>query len=96
MHHGLALQIDEGRLARRVHDLQDERASLSSSQMKVVVVFARKRPRGNFQPINLAGQARRFRFRYRMSNPRSEQHALKFICNGAKASTAPENMAVGI
>src|SRR5215472_5509632 len=95
MHHGLALQIDERGLARRVHDLQDERASLPGSQMKVVVVLARKRSRPNVQAIDLPGQSSSFRFGYPVANARFEEHASKFIRNSATASTAGPKIAVG-
>ena len=72
-----------------MHHLENERPAVRGGQMKIVVVFARKRPRGGFQSINFTGQARRLRFRYMMRDACFQQHASKFICNHALTSTSP-------
>src|SRR5690242_15034662 len=92
MYQRLALQINEGRLARRMHHLENERSAIRGGQMKIVVVFARKRPHGSLHPINFPGQACSFRFRYMMRDACFQQHASKFICNSATASTSPRQI----
>jgi len=43
-----ALHLDKSALAVWMHDLEHEFAAIFCTQMKIVVVFARKRMRGSF------------------------------------------------
>src|SRR5260370_28487493 len=54
--------------------------------MKIVVIFARQRPRPGLKPIEFARQANRFRFRRWLSYARLQQHASNLICKCRSAS----------
>ena len=90
MHQRLRLQVDERGLARRMHHLQDEGAARRCNQMKILVVFAGKRPRRCLQPIHFARQPGGLGFRQTMGDACFKRHASNFICKGATASTAPQ------
>ncbi len=89
MHQRFALQINERPLSRRVHHFQHKRAAVRSAQMKIVVVLARKRPRGHLQPVDFPGQTSGFGFRYAVCDARFQEHAPNFICNCRTASISP-------
>src|SRR5207249_10199225 len=81
-----ALHINERLLPRRVHHFEDEPMSVPACQVEIVVVFTRQCPCRSLDPVKFARQTNRFRFRYRMSYARLQQHAPNLICNSRSAS----------
>src|SRR5437773_6376868 len=86
MRQGPALQIDKGMFPGRMHYFEDERMSGCASQMEVIVVLARQRPRASLQPIKFARQANSLGFRRRLSYAGFQQHAPNLICKCRSAS----------
>src|SRR5206468_8299438 len=83
---GLALHINERLLPREVHHFEAEPMSVPACQVEIVVVFTRQCPCRSLDPVKFARQTNRFRFRYRMSYARLQQHAPNLICNSRSAS----------
>ncbi len=57
-----ALHLHKRALAVRMHHLQHKFRAIRSPQMKIVVVFTRKRTRGSLHPKKLLRNFRRFGF----------------------------------
>lgn len=57
---GAALHVNEGALAGRVHDLQDELAGIGGHEAEVVVVFTGEWMGGGVEAVEGEGQARGF------------------------------------
>ena len=82
----LALQIDEGSLAGRVHHFQHERAAISCFQLEIIVVFARQPPRRYFKPVKVVSHSNGFFFGSRMGYAFLKQHAPNLIRKRQSAS----------
>src|SRR6266852_7911444 len=85
----LALQINEGRLPRRMHHLEDEGISVNRSQLEVVIVFARQRPRGGLKAIECARQTNGFCFGHWLSYAGLQQHASNLTKHPARMFVLP-------
>jgi hypothetical protein len=76
----LALQINEGALPRRVHDLQDIGTAIRCYQLEIVVVFAGQGARRRIEIVEFMRDANGFCFRGGVFYACLKQHAPNLIC----------------
>jgi hypothetical protein len=74
------LHVNEGLFASRMHEFEDEGATVGGCEEKIVVVFAREGAGGGVEGVKIASDARSFGRREKRSNAGFRHHARN--CNG--------------